>query len=316
MSFKKIFPQDREEQIEYILDRLNTLKETSESNKYAIEQNKLFFEAIQSVPKYLKWMYKTRKSINSSELLEINELLPELNEEFHQAMADMERQKRPGIIQPIVDFIYKLFLETKGNKRFRVASFGAGSMEAERQSIEQMHEHGIEKPITIVGFDSSSNTRKFAEKNMSSLPYVRVVMEDYLTEDKMLALESETSKQVLVIIAGNDIFLIEKDFQPYTFLLVMTALFLHHIDALSRAELVNKMRAYAKNTLNYDGYKNEIVVPIISMAGWKKPVFLNAAVFSSVRFPSKKEAVSLHKGSKISFYKHGHYRAIFSLNKI
>ncbi len=311
MNTNQDIPKDRAGQIKHVLKKLKQIKET-ESDAYAVEQNILFFEAVQSIPRYIKWLYGTRRAVLRENLLEINEILPELDEEFHSKMAVVERQPRPGIVKPVVDFVCSLVHKESKNERFRIASFGSGSMEAERQSIERLHTERFDKPITIVGFDTSKNTREYAYKNISSLAHVRVVAEDFLTEERMFSLEKETTENVLVIISGNDIFSLNKVFQPATFSLAMTALFLHHLPTSLRADIVSRMRELAPHTLNYDGYRNEIVLPLISVTGWGTPVFLNAAIFSSIRFNSKASVLKLHDGAEISFYKHGHYLAVYS----
>ncbi len=306
------FPTAREKQIEFVLSRLSQLHPKSGAEKYAIEQNVLFFESIRSVPRYVNWLYRLRKYIRGEDLLEINELLPELDEIFHAKMAEIERRPRPGIIRPVADYITDLVKNTPQDKRFRIASLGSGSMEAERQSIERIQQTGNTKPLTIVGFDIAPNARAYAEKNLCSLLGVHVVQEAKLTGERLAELERETKEPVLIVVSSNDIFTLSSDFAPHTFDLAMTALFLHHLHEATRTMLVENMRGLASHTLNYDGYQSEVVIPLLSLTGWHSPVFLNAAIFSTIRFPTRTEVLSLHEGAQIAFYKHGHYRATFS----
>ncbi len=284
----------------------------TESEAYAIEQNERFFQAVRSVPSYIRWLYGARMNMRSEDLLEVNELLPDLDVVFHSRMAEVERKPRPGIIRPIVESITRFVRQAPKGKRFRIASLGCGSMEAERQGIEAVNRNGTAQKMTVVGFDTSARTRQFAQKNLSSLADVRVVREERLTKSRLIELEQETSENVLVIISGNDIFTLASDFTPGTFDLVMTALFLHHLDKERRTRLVEHMSVLAPHTLNYDGYKNEMVIPLLSITGWGSPVFLNAAVFSSIRFMGREGVSRLHAGAKIDFYNHGHYRAVSS----
>lgn len=306
------FPVAREEQIEFVLSWLRQLQPQTEIEKYAVEQNIIFFESIRSTSRYINWLYRLRKHIRGDDLLEINELLPELDEIFHAKMAEIERRPRPGIIRPVVDYITDLVKNTPRDKRFRIASLGSGSMEAERQSIERIQQMGNTRQLTIVGFDISPHTRVFAEKNLSNLTNVRIVQETGLTEEKLITLERETEESILIIISDNDIFTLSSDFSSQAFDLVMTSLFLHHLDEKRRIKLIEGMRFLASRVLNYDGYQNEVVIPILSITGWHSPVFLNAAIFSTIRFPSRTQVLDLHSGAQINFYSHGHYRAIFS----
>lgn len=306
------FPNTRTEQISFILSRLNELKQQSNESSYAIEQNIKFFESVSSISRYIKWLYGARRTICGTDLLEINELLPELDEEFHAKMAEMERQPSPGIIRPLVDSVIEVAQCAPPGSRFRIASLGSGSMEVERQITERLQRQSVTRPLTIVGFDISQNTRAFAKKNIGTLERVRVVAETGLTQARLYQLEQETQESVLVIVADNDIFTIASDFGQHSFDFAVTALFLHHLDTAGRVKIIEDMKIIAPQTLNYDGYKNEIVVPILSVAGWGSPIFLNAAIFSTVRFPSRTEVRTLHHGAQIDFYKHGHYRAIFS----
>ncbi|MBU6214364.1 hypothetical protein KGM48_00760 [Patescibacteria group bacterium] len=306
------FPAAREEQIKFVLSRLNQLQPQSEVDKYAIEQNTLFFESIRSVPRYINWLYGLRKHIRSEDLLEVNELLPELDEIFHEKMAEIERRPRPGIIRPVVEYITDLVKKTPISKRFRITSLGSGSMEAERQVIERLQQMGNTNRLTIVGFDIAPKARAYAEKNLHSLSGVRVIQEAGLTGKRLAELEYETKEQVLIVVSNNDIFTLSLDFAPHTFDLAMTALFLHHLHEATRTMLVKNMRDIAPQTLNYDGYQNEVVIPLLSLTGWHSPVFLNAAIFSTIRFPTRTEVSGLHEGAQITFYNHGHYRATFS----
>lgn len=306
------FPNTRDEQIKLILSELSNLHPKSDTEKYAIEQNILFFKSIQSVFSYGRWLYGTRKHIRSKDLLEVNELLPDLDEIFHAKMAEIERRAHPGIIRPIVEYVTEFATNLSQGKRLRIASLGSGSMEVERQIIEQLQKTKNVKPLTIVGFDVSPNTRAFAAKNLSVLTNVRIVQEEIkLTEERLAVLERETQEPILVVISDNDIFALSSYFTPHAFDLVVTALFLHHLNEADRIRLVEQMRTFASRTLNYDGYKNEIVIPILSMTGWNSPVFLNAAIFSTIRFSDRAETLRLHTDTKIDFYGHGHYRAIF-----
>ena len=309
----RVFPESRDKQIEFILSELDQLHPKSEVEKHAIEENVLFFKSLRSVLVYVRWLYGLRKHIQGENLLEINELLPSLDEVFHAKMAEIERRPRPGIIRPVVDYITKLASDGSEEKRLRVASLCSGSMEAERQSIELVQQIGnTTRRLTIVGFDISPHTRAFAEKNLGKLTNIRVVRETRLTEERLSALEQETEEPILVVISDNDIFTLASDFSSHAFDLVMTSLFLHHLDEVGRTELIEHMKVLAPRVLNYDGYQNEVVIPILSLTGWHSPVFLNAAIFSTIRFPSRTQVLGLHSGAQIDFYNHGHYRAIFS----
>ncbi len=304
-------PNDRDVQIINIISRLEQLRPHSEREKYAIEQNVAFFKSIRSVALYLQWVFGVRKHIRREDLLEINELLAELDEIFHAKMAEIERRPNPGIVTPAVDFVTDHAIHISHGERVRLVSLGSGSMEIERQAIERLQKGGYTSPMTIVGLDLAPNARVYAEKNLRSLVQVRVVQETQLTEERMFSLEKETKESVLVIIADNDIFSLASEFTPHVFDLSMTLLLLHHLSTEKRIQLVNMMRIVASHTLNYDGYRSEIAFLFLSLTGWHSPIFLNAAVFSTVRFPSKSEVVHLHSNAQITFYKHGHYRAIF-----
>lgn len=308
----QVFPEFRDKQIEFILCELDQLHPKSEVERHAIEENVLFFKSLRSVPRYVRWLYGLRRRIQGESLLEINELLPNLDEVFHAKMAEIERRPRPGIIRPVVDYITRLASEGPEERRLRVASLGSGSMEAERQSIERIQQIGNTRRFTIVGFDISPHTRAFAEKNLGKLINVRVVQETRLTEERLSVLEQETQESILIVISDNDIFTLSSDFSSNAFDLVMTSLFLHHLDEVRRKELIEHMKTLAPRVLNYDGYQNEVVIPILSLTGWHSPVFLNAAIFSTIRFPSRTQVLGLHSGAQIDFYNHGHYRAIFS----
>lgn len=307
------FPNNRDAQIEIILSSLVQLSVQSNAEKYAIEQNLLFFKSIRSVFSYLRWLYKVRKHIHKEQLLEINELLPALDVIFHKKMAEIERRPSPGIVRPAVEHMKELITKSPHDRRLRIASLGSGSMEVERQIIEQLQKDRFKGMLSVIGFDVSPNTRSFAERNLSELPNVRIVQASKLTEKKLLALEQETREPILIVISDNDIFTLRSSFTSQTFDLVMTALFLHHLSETKRKQLINDMRALAPETLNYDGFMTETIIPILSITGWHSPVFLNAAIFSSVRFPSRTEVQTLHAGARVDFYKHGHYRAIFSV---
>ncbi|MBU6323193.1 nitroreductase family protein [Patescibacteria group bacterium] len=306
-------PTERRAQLDAVAAKLGMLSYGLPDQQYAVEQNILFFESLRSPLRYLTWLYGARKRIRREHLLEINELLPELDEIFHEKMSEIERRPRPGIIEPVVGYLTESAARVPGGTRLRIASLGSGSMEAERQFIERLGAHDAHCPVTIVGFDISSGARAYAERNLRNLPGVRFIHVSGLTKEALLDYEREAGDSILVIAADNDIFTLPTAFPPHFFDIAMTVLFLHHLPEGERARLVAEMRDFASRTLNYDGYRNEIVLPLLSLTGWHSPVFLNAAVFSSVRFNSRAEAAALHPDAVINFYNHGHYRATFPI---
>lgn len=304
-------PQARLSQIRFLLAQLYAIT-PSQDTAYAVDANVSFFVAAQNIFKYAAWLWKCPK-LDARRLLEINELIPATDRELHNALIEMERRPFPGLIKGAVDFLYQTVV-TKNSARVRIGSLGSGGAEAERQLIQRILKSHADSGmrLTIIAFDLSDGAHDLAHENISSLvdSRVRICRVDSITSSDVLKIESEHDTPITVILAKNDIFRLSDAFEPSYFDILSTLLFLHHIEFSRKSELLQIMKTLSRTSLNYDGIRSNTHLWIQSIAGWKRPVFMNAAVFSNLRFSDRRSVSTLHKDDILTFYSHGHYRAV------
>ncbi len=303
----------RRDLIAVIIDKLRKIQPTPMTT-YAITENIRFFRASRSMWSYVTWLL-TAGRLDARRLLEINELLPEYDKQLHDSLIEIERKKFPGIIEGAVQYLELLRRKVDAD-RIRIGSIGSGGCEVERQFIERTLRAPLGTgKVTIVAFDISIAAHDRAEENLESLKSerIRMVRVPQLTAESLRTLETETTQDMLVVFAHNDIFTLDSIFEKQTFTVLMSVLFLHHLPRNLGVELVRLMERAATYVMHYDGYRSLPHMIIQSFAGWKQPVFMNAAVFSNLRFWTKRGVSEAFAHMEVVSYSHGHFRAATKL---
>lgn len=288
-----------------ILEKLREFENDSRygGRLYAIEENIRFAEAMKSLSRYIWWLLTRVPKIDGSKLLELTDFpVEEWDVRMHKRLVEMERKDRPGLVKPLVKKIVEFIL--KENKSLTLANLGAGGMEVDRQVISELIDKKYDKPIIFIGVDKSPITNKIAKENLNSLGRgIEIFDIENLTKDRLGEIK-KTNKGIAVVLCKNDIFNLGVEFPPKYFDLVYSSLFKHHLTEADKERLDKIIKNISKKSLEYDGYKNWLVVPLQTLVGWNYLLFLNAEIFSNLRFKEKKILMSSSRNKgKIWFYK-------------
>ncbi len=299
---------NRIEKINQILSDLENLQKNKQAQQqaYAIGENIAFYKAIKNIFSYLRWLITRAPNISPEKLMEINDLLPVLDEEMHRKLIEMEQKPFPGLITPLVDKITGI-LKTK-EKPTALANLGSGGMEAERQVILKLS--SVQSPVyhVFVGIDKSPLARKLAKQNLRSLqPVVEIFEVENLDQDNLDKIIQTRKDKHAVVLCQNDIFQLNNFFKPETFEIMFHSLFLHHLNEDEEQNMISSIRNLSKSILEYDGFKSWFNMIPQTIIGWNDPVFLNAEIFSNLRFPLKKHLLQEFSRNKIAFSKIGYY---------
>lgn len=296
-------------QICEVIDDLNQLKKnTSGEYKYAIDENILFFQASKSIFSYYKWLIMHAKKIIRGRLFEINDLLPKWDKEMHKELVSLEKKKFPGLIAPLVSKIYKTLSSTK--ERQVVVNLGHGGMETERQIINKLINMGNSIPVIFIGFDQSETSRFTAKENLKELNGVIELIEvSDFNGEKLEEIIKNTNKLYTIILSNNDIFDLEKKFQGRQLNIIFHSLFKHHIVTTAEKDKLDLICTnLAEIVFEYDGYKNWFFMLFPhTFTGWRSPVFLNATIFSDLRYYNKSELKTMARQQNIKIFPVGTY---------
>lgn len=288
-----------------ILERLREFRNDPRygDRLYAIEENMRFAEAMKSLPRYGWWLLTRAPKIDGTRLLELTDFpVEEWDVKMHGRLMEIERNKNIKLIKPLVDRILKFVFDE--NRPLVMANLGSGGMEVDRQVISELIDKRYDKPIIFIGVDKSPITNKIAKENLNSLGKgIEIFDIENLTKNRLEEIVG-TNKRVAVILCKNDIFNLGIEFPPKYFDLVYSSLFKHHLTEDDKEKLDKTIKEISKKSLEYDGYRSWLIIPLQTLTGWNYPNFLNAEIFSNLRFTNKMNLInySQNKG-KILFYK-------------
>jgi hypothetical protein len=303
----------RERVINEVLFDLARLKErVPASQHYAVDANIEFFKVCRSILTYISWLCTRATKLDGSKLLEINDLLPKWDQTMHRKLIEMEKKKFPGLIKLLVNKLYELV--TQADSDIVIADIGSGGMEAERQVIERLIRNKYPHRVLFVGIDQSLDARTVAKENLLSLGSdITQVEVDQLTAEKLVEITPQTLGQFVVVHCRNDIFALDEVFGSSSFDIAFHTLFKHHLTPEQRDRLDQILDKVAGKILEYDGFRDYFGMIPQSFIGWNNPVFLNAEIFSNIRFLEKKNLPNI-KGRLVSdnikFSKIGYYLSI------
>lgn len=298
--------QNRKKIIAEVLEDLELLKNNPSINQYAINENIAFFEATKSIFSYIKWLITQAPKIDGARLLEINDLLPKWDLTMHRKLIEMEKRKFPGLIAPLVERMLEMIVTA--NKSMVLVNLGCGGREAERQIIDNLVINKYDKRLVFVGVDRSPTTAELIKENFKDLfNKVEFYEIDHLDNQKLQEVVKNQKKQFLMVLCKNDIFQLDKYFQRKSFDLAFHVLFKHHLNLKEQDAINDILGKIGMSIIEYDGYLSWHNIIPQTIIGWNEPVFLNAEIFSHLRFLSKKELLEKHKNKKIIFTKIGYY---------
>jgi nitroreductase len=295
---------DRKALIEHILKDLASIRNNPAfPNQYAIEENIAFFEAIKTVPSYLKWLLTRAPKLDRTQLLELTDFsFPRWDREMHLKLMEVEKRDPPGMVAPLVERLIAI-IKDKKKEPFVAVNLGCGGMEVERQIIQKLLDEKYNKQAVFIGVDKSSIVHELARENLHEVePFIAIHEIEKLDQPTLDRLLGSNEDRHTVIFAKNDIFGLSQEFRPSSFDIIYHTLFKHHLTDDQKTSLDSTMAVLGRHTLEYDGYKNWFITIPQTFVGWGAPSFLNAELFSNFRFFSKKELQEMNSGRKISFY--------------
>jgi len=290
----------RDSEIKGILAKLIV----ADKNLFAVRENILFFQAVQSVFSYIVWFISHGLRIhNTEQLLEINELFPEYDDAMHRELVAVERRPLPGLIEPLVSRILAAILEQ--NKDVRIVSLGTGGGEVERQIITRLREHSFTHRVMFLCVDRSAFAHQFATRNLRELEPI-VELRTITFANRYEIEQFISNKPFVVIQCQNDIFDLQSVFPCAFFDVGYHSLFKHHLTFMQMGKLDNILKAISQKCFAYDGCRSFLHLIPQTITAWHDPIFLNASVFSNLRYQTRAMLRRMHKGH-ISFFAAGTY---------
>ena len=302
----------RREIIDHVLSDLRELKrEKSFNNIYAIDENISFFISSKSKIAYFYWLFRKAAKLDKHKLLELTDLpFPIWDQKMHLKLIELERRKFPGLVSPLVEKIFNFVNSNRKDSPLVLVDFGSGGMEIERQIIKKLLDSNFGRTIIFIGVDKSPVTHAIAKNNLKEFSGIIDIKEVININEDVLDEEIKfNAKRLKVILCQNDIFSLLKEFKTRKFDLIFHSLFKHHLSDEEKEKLDLVSSALSKNIIEFDGYKSwfHIAMPH-TITGWHDPVFLNAAIFSDLRYFTRNEIKERKKsGWKLSLFKMGSY---------
>ena len=299
---------DREKQITRVLSLLDSLarESVSAARTYAIEENRALFEAMRSPGRFVRWLTGRAIKLAPERLVEINELLPELDQAVHARLIAFERNKRFGLLKPLVQRIRDLI--RTADRPLVLADFGSGGMEVERQVIESLAHEKDHPLVTFVGFDASSEAGVLARRNLAArVPEGISVFQSadacarWLKEPALIP-----GQAVRVAFCRTSILELPQDFAHGTFDVIFHSFFQHHLDARHLRKPEESV-ALGGRVLEYDGFHDWLAMMVVSILGWNDPVFLAAGMVSHRRLATRDQVIARSTNSRLHFYPNGCY---------
>jgi hypothetical protein len=300
---------DRRVVIDHVLKDLATLKDNPTfANQYAINELIAFFTAIKTYPSYVRWIARRAPKLDRTRLLELTDLpFPRWDRAMHEKLVELESQKFPGLITPLVNRLLQLIIGKKDSGPFIALHLGSGGREVDRQVLKMLIDKKYPGQVVLIGDDISSIANELAKENLREIePFIAIYESKKITKAELDGiLKKETSRHV-VISAQNDIFSLSHDFPARTFDVVYHTLFKHHLNDLQKEKLDLEIAPLGKTLLEYDGLKSwPFLIGPHTWSSWQNPPLMNGSIFSNLRYSTKEEMknIATKRGGQIHFFK-------------
>ena len=276
-----------------IKDLANYRFNAQEEEIFAIEENIIFFQKIRSRFGFMNWLLSSVPKLRNRarELFEINDFPIEgYDQLMHKRLIEVESRRFPGLIKPLVETLIKN-IEKNKKDNIILASHGAGGMEVERQVLSNLIKKGNRKKITIVALDRSDIAHNIAEHNLKKDlgNKIKIIREKELYLSRVFGISAESSELYTVIVLRKDIFSIINEAIDDKFDISYHSLFRHHVSEKNRNLHDSILQRTSKLIIEYDGLYSRFFMLPVAVTEWHYPVFMEAAIFSNIRYTNKKE---------------------------
>ncbi len=297
----------RTNKIKEIISFLETIKPDDSDTQYSVEQNILFFKHIFRVKDFLYWVKNYIPKIETNKLTELSDFGNEdYSRELHEGMIKVERGLIPGFISPMVNFIVK-YLNNQSSDVL-IADVGSGSSELARQVLGKVNRKNKLNTVIVVAFDKSESSHAIAKRNLTSLRKPPVIIEsEDLSSGKIAEIKKTYQGETVVVLTRNNIFNMADDFDATTFDLSYHSFFKHHLTQNQKNEIDEVLQKVSNTRFEYDGVRNNAGLITQGLFTWKKPVLLNGAVFSNLRYPTKTQIIRKNNSDQVKIFKFGRF---------
>lgn len=297
----------RKEIIQAVIEDLKRLRDSSKflEHRYAIEENLRFFNAIVSPLSYIWWLLWRAPKLRKDELLELSDFsFASWERDLHLNLMVMERRKFPGLITPLKNEIVKFILEKKPEV---IMDLGAGSMEIERQIIEELALRAYPHRIIFIGIDCSKVAEELARKNLfTAASHAKIYEISILDLNTLNKIRHEKREKHIVIFCQNDIFNLDKWLPENAAGIIFYSKFRHHLDKSQKTLLDKITHKISRVVMEYDDYRSLFFLIPQSLLAWSSPILLNGAIFSRLRDPTRQE-LKKRDASCLKFFPVGSY---------
>ena len=296
----------RKDKIKQILKYLESQDIHENTQAIDIKENLFFFKSIQFFSSFILWYFRYAFKKNNSKIAEFTDFCNEqFNAEFYVSLAKLERGFFPGLIKPLVKRIQK---KIRDEKIATVLVLGSGPMEIERQIISNLIKNKNKKPYCFIGIDQSKSAQQAAISNLEELKdNVQFIKCNAMDIEKMIRKTQENNKIYTIILCNDDVFSLQKNENDYKFDLVVSSLFIHHLDEKQKVKFEQIVLTLSDNIIEYDGYRKPLVFLLQTLFTWRNPILMNGAAFSNLRYEKKKTLKQISKKWKMKFFLKGTY---------
>lgn len=304
--------REKNECIDRIVKDLKRIRPQAEGDRlYALDENVRFFEASRTWSSYVAWILFEMPNVDGTRLLELSDFdIPEWQTMLQKELMEIEQQKYPDILAQLRGELVKevLAASSRLTRHLVLLGIGAGSMEVERQLVNELRHLKNTRPILFVIVDNSQASLDAGFKNIGRSG-VHCIQRDGIGTSEIVSLRdglSPGSYSVLGI--RSDALALPKLFSGRPFDIAYYSKFKHHLPDALKNSFVGMVKKLSPCIVEGDDYRGFYLPFFSTITAWYKPVLLNGAVFSSLRDPTPSALrKNLEPDWKLSFRPAGGY---------
>ena len=282
---------NRTELINSILKDLRKFRSSCNyEQKYAVDENIKFFEAVRHLWRYIPWLIREYPKIDKARIKELADfqLHHGLWEEY--LLRDLVRLEKSRFIDLVAPLRKELLQHLRkssvlGTRPLVVVNAGCGAMEIERQIVKYLTKSPLRVPIVLVGVDNSVAALTMAQRNLRQYKEFFGVSKELSSKPITRLQQSGRPYEIQFILGDVTTFL--SRMSPGALDVVYYSKFLHHLSDQDKIKFKKLLVSVAKSVIEFDDYRG-VYLPIMSLlTNWRSPILLNGAVFSALRVPDR-----------------------------